>query len=280
MASLCAWMRLPKAHAALRDGTPPRAGSVRLIDTEEALRVLPRLYEGLRRRSPGFLGRNHGWWAHRVLDDGERRRRGGGPLHRALLELDGKPAGWALYRLHSEVRDGPPEQTLRVVEAFGVDDLATLEIWRFLLDFDWVETFESWILPLDHPLLLRVARPNELNLRILDGLWVRLVDVEAALAARSYAGDGRVTLEVTSDPHFPDNVGVWTVERAAARRARVGRRPDLRLPVQSLGSAFLGGFSFAQLVRAGLAEEVARGGAERADAVFRTPAAPWCPESF
>jgi predicted acetyltransferase len=280
MASLCAWMRLPTAHAAFREGTPPQTGSVRLIDTEEALQVLPRLYERVRSRTPGFLGRTRAWWEHRVLDDTERLRRGAGPLHRALLEIGGQPAGWALYRLKSEVRDGPPEQTLRVVEAFGVDDRATLEIWRFLLAFDWVETVETWILPLDHPLLLRVARLNELGLRVLDGLWVRLVDVGAALAARSYAGDGRVALEVTGDPHFPDNVGVWLVEGAAARRARGVRRPDVRLPVQSLGSAFLGGFSFAQLVRAGLAEEVARGGVERADALFRTPTAPWCPESF
>jgi hypothetical protein len=38
--------------------------------------------------------------------------------------------------------------------------------------------------------------------------------------------------------------------------------------------------TFAQLARAGRAEEAARGGIERADAAFRTPAAPWCPEIF
>jgi hypothetical protein len=50
--------------------------------------------------------------------------------------------------------------------------------------------------------------------------------------------------------------------------------------VQALGSAYLGGFSFAELARAELVEEASRGGLARADALFRTEAAPWCPENF
>ena len=110
-----------------------------------------------------------------------------------------------------------------------------------------------------------------------DGLWIRVVDVPRALAERAYAGTGRVTIEVVSDPRFPDNVGIWTIEEGSVRRAR--RRPDLRMPVAALGSAYLGGIPFAQLCAAGHAEEVSRGGAGRADALFAGPA-PWCPEIF
>ena len=80
---------------------------------------------------------------------------------------------------------------------------------------------------------------------------------------------GRVTIEVVCDPQFDDNVGTWTIEDGAVRRAR--RRPDVRLPVTALGSAYLGGFPFTQLCAAGHAEEAARGGALRADAVFGAP---------
>ena len=62
------------------------------------------------------------------------------------------------------------------------------------------------------------------------------------------------------------------------RRAR--RRPDVRLDVEALGSVFLGGFTFAELARGGRVEEAARGGLARADALFRTDRAPWCPEIF
>jgi hypothetical protein len=87
-----------------------------------------------------------------------------------------------------------------------------------------------------------------------------------------------VTLEVTADPTFPDNVGIWTIDGGSVRRS--SRRPDVQLDVQALGSLFLGGFSFAQLARSELLEESARGGLVRADALFRIDRAPFCPEVF
>jgi predicted acetyltransferase len=87
-----------------------------------------------------------------------------------------------------------------------------------------------------------------------------------------------VSLEVVSDPLFADNVGVWTIADGIARRSR--RRPDVRLDVQELGSVYLGGFSFTELARAERVEEAARGGLARADDLFRTDDAPWCPEIF
>ena len=165
-----------------------------------------------------------------------------------------------------------------VHDAFGVDARATREIWRFLLEIDWIDEIESRQLPLDHPLYLLTARVNELRGRLWDGSWLRLVDVGAAFAARSYASDGRVTIEVTSDPFFPENIDTWTIEAGVARRSR--RRPDVRLDVQTLASAYLGGFSFRELAAAARAEEVVRGGLARADALFATPVAPWCPEIF
>ncbi len=134
------------------------------------------------------------------------------------------------------------------------------------------------MLPLDHPLFLLTARINELCGRLWDGLWLRLVDVGVALAVRAYASDGRVTLEITSDAFLPENVGTWTVDGGGARRSR--RRPDVRLDVQALGAAYLGGFSFRELAAAERVQEIARGGLARADALFATPVAPWCPEIF
>ena len=87
-----------------------------------------------------------------------------------------------------------------------------------------------------------------------------------------------ITFDVVADPLLPDNVGTWTMEAGRARRTR--RRPDVRLDVQALASAYLGGFTFADLARAGRVEETARGGVARADAVFRVDPKPWCPEIF
>jgi predicted acetyltransferase len=278
LASLCLNVKTEQRAGGLRQGLPPREGRTRLVTAEEALRVFPRVYERIRRRSVGFLSRSPAWWEVKMLDDRPERRRGAGPLHHAFLELDGRPAGYALYRIANDGSGDDWRKTLNVLEAFGVDERATREIWRFLLEVDWIDTVEAHMLPLDHPLQLLVARVNQLRARVWDGLWIRLVDVGAALTARGYTTNGRVTFDVVSDPVFAGNVGTWTVADGVARRSR--RRPDVRLGIQALGAAYLGGFSFAELARAEMVEEVARGGLARADALFRTGSAPWCPENF
>ena len=114
-----------------------------------------------------------------------------------------------------------------------------------------------------------------MRFRVGDGLWVRLVDVGAALAARGYAEEDDLVLEV-SDAFCPWNEGALGARRLASRR----HAPDLRLDADALGSAYLGGFTFAELARAGRVEEAAEGAIARADALFRADRKPWCPEIF
>ena len=278
LASLRYEMRLPRARAELRAGSPPRSGQVRILEPDEALRKIPRVFDRVRRVTPGFYARPRPWWELRRLhEDPERRPPGAGPLVRALLELDGRDAAYALYRVSHQEDDGRWVGRLRVIEAIGVDVPATREVWRYLFGVDWMDEILAWLLPVDHPLLHLLARPDSMRLRAETGLWVRPVDVGAALSARGYRTDGRVTFEVT-DAFCPWNEGTWTLQDGAARRSR--RAPDLRLDVTALGATYLGGFSFAQLVRAGLVEEARRGAAARADALFATDRAPWCPEIF
>jgi predicted acetyltransferase len=278
LASLCTNLEVRRQSVRIRPELA-REGSLRLIENDEALRVLPGLYDRIRKRSPGFLSRSRGWWETRKLSDRPENRRGAGPLVRALFERGGRPAGWALYRIAQEGASFEDwKKTVRVMEVQGVDDAARRELWRFLLEIDWTDAVTVEGLAVDDPVLLLVDRVNELRPRVYDGLWVRPVDVPAALEARGVSGDGRTTLEVTADPQFADNVGTWTVEGDRVRRT--SRRPDVRLDVQGLGMTMLGGFTFAQLARGGRAEEAARGGLARADALFRADRAPWCPEIF
>ncbi|HET7368441.1 MAG TPA: GNAT family N-acetyltransferase [Gaiella sp.] len=278
LASLCLNLKARRRNIRIRPELPSE-GSVRLVEHDEALRLLPRVYDRIRKRTPGFVSRSHGWWEHRTLGDRPENRRGAGPLVRALYERDGRPAGWALYRIAQEGATFEDwTKTVRVVELQGIDDVARRELWRFLLGIDWTDALTIEGLAVDDTALLVVDRMNELRAKVFDGLWVRPVEVGGALAARGVAGDGRVTLEVTADPQFPDNVGTWTAEGDRVRRT--SRRPDVRLDVQALGMTMLGGFTFAQLARVGRAEEAARGGLARADALFRAERAPWCPEIF
>jgi len=278
MAAQDAMVKATRIHAAMHGELPGRTGTTRLVDHDEAARVFPRIYDRVRRQSPGFVSRTPAWWEFRKLEDRPDHRRGAGELNRLLLEIDGRPAGYALYRIKLEFDEPHNASAVRVIEAHGVTPEAIRELWRYLLGIDWVAEIHCAYLSVDHPLFLLVERPNRLHWRVVDGLWLRLVDVGAALSARVVANDGRVTFDVSADPIFADNVGTWTVEDGVAKRSR--RRADVRLDVQALASAYLGGFTFAELARAGRVAEVARGGIARADGLYRVDVKPWCPENF
>ena len=261
-------------------GDPPPVGSVRLIDEEEAARVLPPLYERVRRETPGMFARTEAWWRNYRLPDPEHHRGGAGPRYFAVLQIDGHDEGYARYRVKEDWEAGVPASTLRVTEAIAASPVAERELWRYLFGVDLVRTVAAWHLAADNPLFLLVTEPRRLRLQLGDGLWLRIVHVESALAKRSYAADGAVTFEL-ADSFLPANAGVWRLDASGGEgRVEAGGEPELRLDVGDLGSAYLGGFTFAELARAGRVEELAEGAVERADALFRTTRAPWCPEVF
>ena len=262
-------------------GDPPAVGQSRLVDEDEAARVLPAIWERVRRETPGMFARSEAWWRNYRLPDPEHHRHGAGPRYFAVLEIDGVDEAYARYRVKDDWKDGVSVSSLRVIEAIAASPLADRELWRYLFGVDLVKKVEAWHLPVDHPLFLLVTEPRRLRLRPADGLWLRIVDIEAALAGRSYATGGRVVLELT-DAFLPANAGVWQLEVSGgdARVTRADAEAELSLDVADLGCAYLGGFTFAQLARGGRVHELAEGAVERADALFRTSRAPWCPEVF
>lgn len=278
LASLNGRLDAIRARISLRH--EEQAGALRLVSREEALDVLPAIYERVRPNRPGFLSRSAAWWDTRILHDGPKHRRGAGPLFRAVLELEGAPEAYALYRVRHSWVQGIPDGELCVQEAIATSPRAYRELWRFLFGVDLVTRVRAPRIPVDDPLPLLVTEPTALGLSVGDGLYVRLVDVRAALAARGYAGDGRLTLEVV-DEFCPWNAGVVTIEVTGNRaEVRAGGEPELRLAAGDLASAYLGGFSFAGLRRALRVEELTPGAVERADALFRSERSPFCPEAF
>jgi predicted acetyltransferase len=276
LASLTGELRLDHEHDAFR---LPLEGddSARLVERAEALELCPLVYDAVCRSTPGMYSRSPDWWELHRLADRPEDRRGAGVLMHALVERGGEPVAYALYRHRMAFAEGRSDSTLEVVEAMGVDPAATAKVWRYLLDIDWVARVTARLLPVDHPLFLLLAEPRRMRFRVGDGLWLRLVDVEAALAARSHASPEPLVIEIV-DEFCPWNEGRYRLADGSA--ARTDREPDLRLAVADLAGPYLGGFSFAQLARAGLLEELREGAVARADAVFRTERAPWCPEIF
>lgn len=255
-----------------------RRGRLRTVEANEALDLFPPVWDQLRPQIPGMLSRSREWWELRVLRDSESRRPpGAGPKRFALFELDGDAAGYAVYRHAPKWEEGTPQGTLNAIEVVATSPQAEAELWRYLCDIEWVETIGAWLLPVDHPLFFLLAEPRQMRMRVSDGLWVRLVDVGEALSRRSYASDGAVVFEV-DDAFCPWNSSRWKLEGGEAKRTKAAA--EIACDVGALGSVYLGGFSWGQLVRAGRVEEVQAGAAARADTMFRGERAPWCPEIF
>ena len=117
-----------------------------------------------------------------------------------------------------------------VIEAIADGPVATRELWRVLLEMDWMATLKAYLLPIDHPLLHLLRYPRRMQMRVGDGLWVRLVDVGAALSARAYGGDEPVVFEVD------DAVPAGELGPLAARR-RAGRADGRRRRISRSTSA-------------------------------------------
>jgi predicted acetyltransferase len=252
-----------------------RSGQVRFVSAEEAAEVFPPVWEALRRERPGVPSRSDAWWKLRVLRIPDEEK--ANPRRFVALELDGSTQAFAVYRREPDWDNGVSTAKLDVQEAIGATPQATAEIWRYLLDVDWTETITASQLPPDHPLFLLLASPRRARYRLGDALWVRLVDVGAALSRRRYVGEGSVVFEVR-DEMCPWNEDRWEVSAGEARRTDAAA--DLALDVSTLGSAYLGAVSFAQLQCALRVEELKEGAVERADALFAWRPLPWCPEIF
>jgi predicted acetyltransferase len=274
IAAWCGEMKLPREWSAFARPIE-RRGQVRFVTADEAKELFPPVWEELRRQRPGVFARTDAWWEVRSLRLPPEQE--ANPKRFVVLELDGAVAGYAIYRTHLEFEGSVSKGRTEVIEAIATTPQATAELWRYLLDIDWSATITYGLLPPDHALFLLLANPRRLFYTAADSLWVRLVDVGAALSGREYASEGRVVFEVL-DAVCPWNEGRWLLENGRAERTEAAA--EIALDVDVLGSAYLGAVSFSELRDALRVEELRPGAVERADALFAWRPLRWCPEIF
>jgi predicted acetyltransferase len=254
---------------------PELPATTRFVSPEEAAELFPPIYDAVRRERPGMPSRSAEWWKlrHVRLHDDEKHA----PRRFVALDIEGETQGYAIYRTHFSFEGGLPASRLVVREALGATPEATAAIWRFVLDVDWMAVVEVSLAPPDHPLFLLLALPRRARYRMGDGIWVRLVDLPAALSGRVYSEGDPLVLEVR-DAVCEWNDGRWKLEGGEC--SRTDDEPDLAFDVSALGSAYLGAVSFAQLRAALRVEELREGAIARADALFAWRPLPWCLEIF
>lgn len=256
---------------------PDPGGRYRLVPRAEAHAACAEVHDHARRGRAGGLSRSADWW--RIVLGDVPLYIGGGRDRLVLLHEDeaGRPDGYALYEVREDWSGGSAHHTLHAAEVVAADERVELGLWRTLLDHDLVARVTG-AMPVDHTLWDVLVDPRQARVRWeQDLLWVRLLDVPAALSARRYAVDGELVLEVL-DAFRPQTAGTYLLrsEGGAASCEATDRPAELRLDVSDLAACWLGDTTLRRLTRAGRVEQLADGAAERGDAMFATERPPWC----
>jgi predicted acetyltransferase len=277
------WLEIDTREALLHtDWQQPAAAAGRLRDGEPGtlLKDMQTVYERLRPERIGWSSRNDAWWGY-VLADTEARRHGFGARRAVVVDGPDGPTGYATWRTKSGWDASGPRAEVEVNEIMALDPASYTALWRFLLGIDLARVARYGMARTDEPLLHLISETNRLGPRLYDGLWVRLVDVEASLAARRYAAGVDVVFEVT-DPLLPENAGRWrlTGDRDGAACAPTEAPADLACDIRELGSAYLGGTSLTALAAAGRLRELRPGALLPASAAFGWHRAPGAIEVF
>lgn len=266
---------VPRAQLRLRD--PVDSRDVRVLPGEQALEELPDLYARARAQRPGLLSRHGGWWQRLVVDDPVADREGAGPRTVAVLP-DG---GYLLYRLRPRWEDAVPCGTVEVEEFVSLHPRATAALWAFLAATDLASSVTVRGCPTDEPLHAMVHDPAQVRIRSGAPVYLRILDVPAALAARRYLVDESVVLAVTepSAPERPITCALEVVDGVGHAEPTTAA-PDVRLGVEELAMLYLGGIRPSVLVQAGRLVVAAPGVVPRLDRLFASAAAPMQPSGF
>jgi len=256
---------------------------LRIVEPAEGRDRMRSVFDAYRLTRPGMMSRNDGYWDLKLADP-EWIRDGASPQRCVLAEDDSGPRGYSLYSTKPDWgSDGLPNGKLFVNELLGLDLTATRTLWADLFSRDLIKEIEVRSRPVDDSLLYLLTEPRRARPAYRDGLWIRLVDLPAALTQRSYSAPVDLVIEVTDDL-LPANAGRWRLrsggflDKATCERAT--ETPDLALPVSALGAGYLGGTRLGTLAAVGIIAEHRPGAvAELSTAMWWDPA-PWAATSF
>lgn len=241
---------------------------VRYIEATEAATLLPRLHEQWCQQMPGAVSRSPLLWAPRLAD--RPGRRGGGSALYYLVH----PEGYVAYRSRYTGEPGRMANTATITDYAIATPAARSALWQVLLQLDLFDEINSAVIPVDDPLphLLHDARQVRTS-EPRDGLWLRLLDVPAALSARTYGVEVDTVLEVRDELLGTARYRLRG-DVDGADCARTDAVPDLRCDVATLASVYLGGHRLQVLREAGLIETEDERLTRRMDRAFLAERAP------
>ncbi|GAC82536.1 hypothetical protein GP2_003_00130 [Gordonia paraffinivorans NBRC 108238] len=259
---------LTPGNPVMRSAQPSEA-TVRFANPDEIAAAVPDLHARWTLGTPGALTRTPEWWAPILADRPSERPLSASGLH-YLLHDD----GYASYRIYKA-----PSGDVRgeVNEIFAVTDDAHTELWRVLVSLDLIPSLTATV-PVDDPLRHKLT-----NLRAVtvtgrrDEMWLRILDVPAALSARKYAAELDVVLDIADE--FRGRGGVFKLSvrggDAIVTPAEPGTTPTVRMDTSVLSSIYLGGIKPSEFAAAGRLDVDSPATLRALDLAFGTDRAPF-----
>ncbi len=256
------------------------AGTMRILKPDEILETIKPIYERAATR-PGVLARPDWMW-QRYFEN--------------ALELGGDAEFVAVHTSTEGVDDGfvhyavkwtterftPPQGEGEVYDLWGTEPSVELALWDYLCHVDLVREWYGEERPVDEVAPLAVADRRSYRSKMQwDEQWLCILDVDAALTARTYADlPGAITVAVVDDL-LTQNAGVWEISSAGAKRTSASADDaDLTIDVGALAAAYLGGTKWAALAAVGRVTARIPSVLTIADALFTVPEAPYCCSGF
>jgi predicted acetyltransferase len=282
---LATWTRpitLQAATATFREATP--TGRLRTLEAGTLASSAAPLHDRARRRHPGAMDRTASSWT--PLLTGENGFNGMVPdRHRhAVLWSDaaGRPGGYAVYRVATDWTSAGRAE-LAVLDLQATTPESYRELWRHLASLDLVATVSWADASVDEPLPWLLTDPRAAPTGgAREMLWLRVLDLPAALGARRYPVTDRVRMRVDDPAPVPGAVveGAWELDTTDATAPTVTRLPagaevDALMPAAMLAALYLGGPDPRVLARAGRLTETSPGAAGRLARLFAAPSVPW-----
>ncbi len=258
----------------------PATRPVRFVDLDEARSLLPQFHDRIRLGQPGMFRRWPEWWEARVFSDFSSRRGGATAARWAVVEGDDGIDGYAKYRTKwAPGDDGHSGAELITTELFGGTPESWASLWSFLLNHDLVAKITARLRSPDDPIFDLLAGPRRAQTEVDDGMWVRVMDVPAALSARRYQSEFAGVFEI----HDPMGLAGGTFRLEASGGGSECKPsdadPDIVMDIEDLGAVYMGNGGFRRLARAGrLTGDVSKLAA--VDQAFAWDPKPWCPEIF
>jgi predicted acetyltransferase len=274
-------LTVPADPAALPQVPGEEKLRVRTPDPAEIQHAVDAVLRRVGSQRPGVLAADAAAWPLRVLDNPDRRE-GAGRLRAAVVYDAGtEPVAYALFAPKQSWDHGQADGAVAIREFAAADTVAASRLWRFLMSLDLMARLHWEYAPSDEPLPLMTHASRQLVTGRRDSIWVRILDVAAALQTRTYATPIDMVLEI-HDGLLADCAGRWRLRSNSESTtcARTADPADLSLSIAALGSAYLGGQAFTRLADAGLVTEQTPGAVVSATVAFSATRQPWCPFVF